>query len=215
MGRRPLCLLAALVTAGTLVAFASATTWQRYRGPGFAISVPPRWLIMPASDAQARALVVRLRAQGKPALANAVQAYMNDKYQRTRGRVFDAVETPALESPIATDVLVKRDALPADIPATTASLRGIAAGAFATVKKERGLRTPQRSATRVALEGGTSYLIYGSSATVGFGGARTGFAIYMLINKRGIWSIEFRTDSHYFNLHATLFRKIAGTFRFR
>ncbi len=206
-------LLAVLIAVACGMAAAADTTtpWKKHRDPvrGFTISTPSRWQVIPESTKQRHALVAKLRKEGRQALANQIAAF--DQWPRFR--VFDAVEWPPSATPIATDVIVVRRPLSPSDDRSAAGLRSVANVVYDSLKQEKAVRLGSKRATRVPLEGGLSYLIYGSSPAEGFLGRRTGFALYLLMGHRALWQIEFRTDERFSDQNSKVFRRIAGTVR--
>jgi hypothetical protein len=196
-----------------LLASAEATNWSAYHdhAHGFSIQVPAAWLVIPQGRSAQQALISRLRASGQSARAAVVQSYASDRSQSGSSRVFDALQFPQPPSRIETDVVVFFMPLPT-VDRTPGSLKKIAGYFFSDLKKS-GAEMRGTDSQAVTLEGGQSFLMYGSAAASGFNGERTGFALYLMMNTNGLLQIEFRTDSRFFGSDARLFRQIAETVR--
>jgi hypothetical protein len=194
---------------------AASTPWRTHidQVNHFALATPSGWIWIPHTKSAALRLAASLRAQGRLHQAALVKSFATDAWQTDPTRIFDAIAYPATGSPIATDLVVTRKALPSGVSPTQSSLKEIAQVLYDGFKSQRGTKMREPRPLAVSLDANPSYLISGSVPAVGFGGRRTGFVLYLLIDRRGLYSVTFRTDSSYLSSQHDLFRRIARTAR--
>ena len=210
--------LAGVLAAGALLVsapLAANSGWTLHSVPSahFSIATPAAWVAIPQSRAGQQALVRSLQREGRSDALKVLREFVGDHWQHVASRKLDAVELPqTLPSDIATDVIVDVKPLPTGVSEDQSTLKQIVTGLYGQLKTSSGMHLEKPAAVR--LEAGPSYLLFGSATASGFGGARTGFAFYLLLHAGHIYSIECRTDARFFDAHAALFRRIAGTFRY-
>ena len=168
---------------------------------------------MPKTKASGLKLAVQLRARGEVHQAALVRSYLNDSWQSDPTRIFDAIAYPTTDSPIATDLVVTRRQLPSGVPTSRRTLQVLAQSLFDGLKKSSGVTMKPPKPIALSLGGRASFEFDGSSPAAGFGGRRTGFDIYLLLDARGLYGLELRTDSTYLSRELALFRQIAATAR--
>jgi hypothetical protein len=177
---------------------------------GYRITIPTKWQIVPPSVTAVKAKVAQLQKQNQPELASAYNLYISTAAARkelTEFR-FRAFMWPALPSPVPTDVSLRIQAVPkrykaADLPEIAAAFRSQLASS-GTVSQ------PQQ----IKLGSGKAALITGTvPLPQGYGGAKTGFQLVLLLRPGRLYLLSFRIDSRAAK-DASIFTSIADHFRF-
>jgi hypothetical protein len=177
------------------------------------VGTPYSWIWIPKTRAATFRLAKKLRNEGKVHQAALVASYATDAWQSDPVRIFDAVAYPTTGSPIATDLVLTRRALPGGVAPTQASLRTVADAQFNELKSASGVRLTVPRPRSVVLKAATSVMYSGSVNAVGFGRRRTGFEIFLFIDVHGLYEAEFRSDNAYLDKEMPLFRQIANTIK--
>ena len=190
----------------------AARGWKTYRSnAGFSIAVPAGWQVIPPTRASRLALAAKLRASGQAERARLVGSYALPGHTGVRGRVFQAVQYPALAGALTTEVIVSWTKLPA-ASRTASGLRALSSHVSGQLAREEGVTLATRQPRPVMFQHGRGYLIYGSAPAAGPAGPRTGFATYLLLGHGGAFNLTLRTDSRYFDFFKNAFGAIAATF---
>ncbi len=208
----PIAVLAGLLLlAGPTGAANLPSTTYVDRSGGYKITIPTKWQVVPPSVAAVKARIAQLKKQKKTALAGAYNMYVSTKTGRqelTQFR-FRAFMWPALPSPVPTDVSLRIQNVPKSLKAS--DLPGIGA----TFRKQ--LVTPGASVSQpqsITLGAGKAILLTGTvPLPAGYGGAKTGFSLVLLLRPGRLYMLSFRIDSRAAK-DASIFTSIADHFRF-
>lgn len=186
---RVAALVAAVVSvaAGTAAA-AAADDWRTApdRAGGYSIAVPVTWQVVPRSPSALDAIVARLRAEKRTALAYQFAQIAAVRRATHSAFRFQAFAWPPPRGQVVPDVTVKIDPLS---PGTTAAAlpriarqvsKTLAAAPTATANAPVAVRLPAGPAQRIT---GTAQI----SKTV-----RSRFALYLLVRGRRLYSVTFR-----------------------
>lgn len=211
MTRRIVLAAAAAAALALSSAAGAADGWRTYGDPGggFAIAVPARWRLVPRSDRDLAALVVRLRKRREPALAAQYAAIAAARARLHTAFRFQAFQWPAPPGPIVPDVSVKIDRLAS--PATKTTLAALARQYEQALGRARGATV--RPAVDLTLAAGPAVRIAGTTP-LGRSTVRSGYVVYLLVRGTRLYSISFRAAAPRVTADAALFARIAGTFRF-
>jgi hypothetical protein len=205
-----------LAVACTLAAGAAAATrWAVYRDTVNQVSIatPAKWVRVPGSRAAALRLIASLRKRGETRQATLVRWYMDDNSQSGEDRIVDGIQYPIRTSPILTDFVLVKSRLPKSLKSDPATLDVIAKAIFVEFLKD-GSRMTTGDPVKIRLPAGRAEVLSGAVTAAGFGGRKTGFAIYILLGPgRTEWQIQFRTDSRQLDADGPLFRRIADSLR--
>jgi hypothetical protein len=181
------------------------------RGGGYRITIPTKWQIVPPSVAAVKAKVAQLNKRKQPALASAYNLYISTASARqelTQFR-FRAFMWPALPSPVPTDVSLRIEKVPtrykvADLPQIGETFRRQLVAPGSTVSQPR----------QVKLGSGQAIVLTGSvPLPSGYGGAKTGFTLVIMLRPGRLYLLSFRIDSRAAK-DANIFTSIADRFRF-
>ncbi len=185
----------------------AGTSWKAYARPGssFRIAVPSNWQDVPRTAPGVKRRIAELRSQGRYSLASQYSAVIADAYTRkdlTRN-AFEAFQWPAPPSPISTDTFVRvRPAGRLLLVPFTESLADSLRGGKDRVS---GPHCPAPCGSSGADKGV-------QKLDPSYGGAKTACSSYVLLDRRKLYSISFRTDSRYEPRYRSTFEAIARTF---
>ena len=198
---------------------ANHDTWTTYRSdaPRFSIALPSSWRTVPRSDAELRALIRRLRSQGKIDLAQQYVQILSDPYQRGGQFAFQSFLWPADDYPITTDMTVRLTRVPQALRKDGKALREMTVGFADELRREMRKDGGTLSSVRpTRIPAGPAYAFNGTTPLdPSYGGAKSAFGVVVTGSGHTVYMVQFRADSRAYAARAATFARIASTISFR